>query len=99
MVCHSVFSVYTGSMVKFLGVLKLSYSISIVKLILGYRGVDVQDFINLHMIIKLLKFLNPMMCNIGAMCLGWTQGLQHCIMLKINTVRVRISNVWYFKTT
>ena len=28
----------------------------------------IQDFINLHMIVKWLHFLNQMICNIGVVC-------------------------------
>ena len=47
MIYYLQFSVSTESMAKLLGDLKVVYSISIIKPTLVYRGVDIQDFINL----------------------------------------------------
>ena len=56
MVYHLMFSVSIESMAKFLGDLKLVYSISIVKPTQVNRGVVIQDFVNLTYDYYLFKF-------------------------------------------
>ena len=53
-----------------------------------HRG-GIQDFINLHMIIKWLKFLSQTKFNFGAVCLWWTHT---CTMHKKSTTVYNAKN-------